>query len=53
MVVIGFEQTSYSVGESEGQVVIAVAVLNGELLRPVTVSFSTVEGTARGGLEHA
>ena len=48
VVVIGFEQQMYSVNESDGQVVLAVVVMNGELLIPVTVSVTTVPDTAEG-----
>ena len=51
VVVIGFEQTSYPVGESEGQVLLAVSVINGELSRPVVVTVTTIEGSALGKLE--
>lgn len=50
VVVIGFEQELYSVGESDGQVNIAVAVMNGQLQRPVMVTLVTMEGSALGKL---
>lgn len=47
MVVIGFEQERYSVGESDGQVNIAVAVMSGQLLMSAIVTVVTVEGSAQ------
>ena len=48
MVVIGFEQERYSIGESDGQVNIAVIVMSGQLQRSVMVNLITVEGSALG-----
>ena len=47
MVVIGFEQERYSVGESDGQVNIAVSIMSGQLLVPAVVTVVTMEGTAQ------
>lgn len=52
VVVIGFEQTAYPVGESDGQVVLAVSVINGELSRPVVVTVTTIEESALGKLKN-
>lgn len=46
MVLIGFEQPRYTVGESDGQVNIAVTVMNGRLDRPVMVTVVTMQDTA-------
>ena len=43
---IGFEETVYTVGESEGQVVVGVVVLAGELSRDLVVSMETEDGSA-------
>ena len=46
MVVIGFEQPRYTVGESDGQVNIAVTTMSGRLDRPVMVTVVTMEDIA-------
>ena len=38
---IGFLNTSYTVGESDGLVNVQIGVINGSLQRPVVVQFST------------
>lgn len=43
---IGFNPDNYIVNEADGQVTLFVEVLNGTLQRPVTVLFTTNEGTA-------
>ena len=43
---IGFEETLYTVNEGDGQVVVGVAVLAGELSRDVVVSMETEDGSA-------
>ena len=49
MVVIGFLNTSYTVGESDGQVNIQIGVISpGSLQRPVMVQFSTSADSADG-----
>lgn len=48
VVVIGFRQTMYAERESAGQVQLEVAVLMGQLAKPVTVLLSTSDGTASG-----
>ena len=48
-VTVGLSQTSYSVGEGNGSQTVC-AVLSGMTQRSVTVTLSTVEGTAQGKL---
>ena len=48
MVVIGFRQTAVSVGESDGQVMLEIAVLMGTLNKPVNITFSTSDLSAVG-----
>ena len=43
-VVIGFDPAFYNVSESDGEVLLTVRVLRGELGRPVEVNFSTDDG---------
>ena len=47
-VVIGFEQVVYSVSESDGQAVVVVAVLGGQLSRTVQIQLMTQDGIATG-----
>ena len=47
-VVIGFEKEVYSVGEFDGQAVVIVAVLGGELSRIVQIQLMTQNGNATG-----
>ena len=46
--VIGFEAEIYPVDESDGQAVVTVAVLGGELSRTVEVQLITQDGNATG-----
>ena len=48
VVVIGFLNTSYTVGESNGQVNIQIGVINNSLQRPVVIKFSTNAVSAAG-----
>ena len=49
LVVIGFNQTTYSVGEDAGSVTVIVAVMSGTLSRDTIVTLSTaLGGTATG-----
>ena len=48
-VTVGLSQTSYSVGEGSGSQTVC-AVLSGMTQRSVTVTLSTVQGTAQGKL---
>ena len=47
-VLIGFNPTTYSVGEDVGSVTVAVSLLGGILARDVTVPLHTMNGTAIG-----
>ena len=47
-VLIGFNPTTYSVGEDVGSVTVAVSLLSGILARDVTVPLHTMNGTAIG-----
>ena len=47
-VVIGFLEEVYTVNESDGQVVVTVAVLGGQLSRTVEVELLTQDGSATG-----
>lgn len=44
---IGFERTVYTVDENDGEVVVSVAVLEGEVTGDVVVQFTTPSGSAR------
>lgn len=44
--VIGFERVVYTTNESDPQVIVAVAVLEGELGRSVELKMLTMDGTA-------
>ena len=44
--VIGFEERVYNGSESEGEIQVVVAVLQGELSAPVRVRLSTMDGSA-------
>ena len=46
--VIGFQAEVYSVSESDGQAVVTVAVLGGQLSRTVEVQLLTQDGNATG-----
>ena len=43
---IGFDPVMYSVNETAGEVILTVRVLDGQLARPVSVDFTTQDGTA-------
>ena len=43
---VGFDPMDYSVDESAGSINLTIRILEGTLERPVTVSFSTMDGTA-------
>ena len=47
-VTIGFVDESYTVRESDGEAVVTVAVLSGELSQDVVVGFNTQEDSATG-----
>ena len=47
---IGFLNTSYTVGESDGVANIQIGVIRGSLQRPVTVEFST-SAISAGGMD--
>ena len=47
-VVIGFQAEVYSVSESDGQAIVTVAVLGGQLSRTVEVQLLTQDGNATG-----
>ena len=49
---IGFEETEYSGSESDGEIEVVVAVLQGELSGPVVVRISTMDGTALSGSDY-
>ena len=51
-VVIGYEETEYSGSESDGEIEVVVAVLQGELSGPVVVRISTMDGTALSGSDY-
>jgi hypothetical protein len=50
--VIGFEEEVYSASESDGEIEVFVAVLQGELSGPVVVRISTVDGSAIAGNDY-
>ena len=51
LVVIGFNQTSYSVQEDAGSVTVSVSVMNGTISQDVIITLSTAPGgTATGGI---
>ena len=47
---IGFLNTSYTVGESDGAVNIQIGVIRGSLQTPVVVNFTTNADSANGKL---
>ena len=47
---IGFLDTLYTVGESDGQANVQIGVIRGSLQRPVVVEFSTNAVSAAGNL---
>ena len=51
LVVIGFNQTTYSVQEDEGSVTVSVSVMNGTISEDVIITLSTAPGgSATGGI---
>ena len=51
LVVIGFNQTTYSVREDAGSVTVSVFVMNGTISQDVIITLSTEPGgTATGGI---
>ena len=51
LVVIGFNQTTYSVREDAGSVAVSVSVMNGTILQDVIITLSTaLGGSATGGI---
>ena len=51
LVVIGFNQTTYSVREDEGSVTVSVSVMNGTISEDVIITLSTAPGgRATGGI---
>jgi hypothetical protein len=50
--VIGFEETMYSANESDGEIEVFVAVLQGELSGPVVLRISTMDGSAIAGSDY-
>ena len=47
-VIIGFEMEEYTVFESDGVVTLVVLVMEGNIMTPITVALSTVNGSALG-----
>ena len=47
-VVIGFEMEEYTVFESDGVVTLVVSVMEGHIRTSITVSLSTINGSALG-----
>ena len=47
-VVIGFERTLYTVDENDGQVVVSVVVMEGDVTGNVLVELTTSPGSAQG-----
>ncbi len=50
-VTIGLERTAYSVSEDDGQVKVCAVLLSGILERTVSVTLTSVNGSASGRLE--
>ena len=51
LVVIGFNQTTYSVREDAGSVTVSVSVMNGTISEDVIITLSTAPGgSATGGI---
>ena len=51
LVVIGFNQTTYSVREDAGSVTVSVSVMNGTISQDVIITLSTAPGgSATGGI---
>ena len=51
-VVIGFDSASYRVAENAGSVALTVKLLSGSLTETVTVSYATMDGSARAGSDY-
>ena len=49
LVVIGFDQTTYSVREDAGSVTVSVSVMNGTISRDTIVTLSTAPGGSATG----
>ena len=49
LVVIGFNQTTYSVREDAGSVTVSVSVMNGTISQDVIITLSTVPGSSATG----
>lgn len=49
---IGFEQATYSVDESAGDVTVTVRILSGVVANDIIVSFDTAERSAEGTRTH-
>jgi len=47
-VVIGFEMEEYTVFESDGVVTLVVSVMEGNIRTSITISLSTINGSALG-----
>ena len=48
VVVIGFEMEEYTTFEPEGVITLFVSVIEGNLVSPITISLSTINGSALG-----
>ncbi len=48
VVEIGLERPLYTVNETDGTIEVCAVLVSGSLERTVTVSLSTVDGTAKG-----
>ena len=50
LVVIGFNQTTYSVSEDAGSVAVSVSVMSGTISQDVIITLSTVPGGSATGI---
>ena len=50
LVVIGFNQTTYSVREDAGSVTVSVSVMNGTISQDVIITLSTAPGGSTTGI---
>ena len=50
--IVGFDSATYRVAENAGTVVLTVKLLSGILTAPVTVSYETMDGSARTGSDY-
>ena len=50
--IVGFDSATYRVAENAGTVVLTVKLLSGILTAPVTVSYGTMDGSARTGSDY-